>query len=212
MKLTTTGIVTDVTIVEFGDVTFVHPTIDRDISEFGIEKIRKSSELKQLLQDGKVTLKDLKNNNVTYDKLIELDQDGISESEGMEISESEITFDRRVSFPNGIDFGDPIQPPPLNGGNVDNYNPEGIENSTLVLLSLTANTNIDGWIAPNPKRTKIMVVFNTTDYKATFRNNRGSSDPDNRYDIGSNHAIWRGESLPFIYDKINNKWRLMYSI
>lgn len=75
MAIRLTTIVCDVSIFDLGDVIIKHPSVDIDISEFGIDKLRESQSLKQLINENKVVVKNRNNVVISSEMLSLLDFD-----------------------------------------------------------------------------------------------------------------------------------------
>ena len=105
-----------------------------------------------------------------------------------------------------IFFNSPITPPPLTTASVDNFDPDGLKDSNMMRISSTngPGTQINGLKAPPASPTvknQIILIINIGTKKITLMDSVVSSDPENRFELGSNITINQNESAAIVYDR-----------
>jgi hypothetical protein len=118
---------------------------------------------------------------------------------------AEQTVTDPIEIPGKLSFGQGLNPPIINVSQ-NNYNPNGLSSTILLLLSSSVNINITGLMAPSPKSTQLIAIFNIGSKTISIIDNSSSSDPDNRFNIGTSKNLQHDEGLFLIYNDINSKW------
>lgn len=113
-----------------------------------------------------------------------------------------------INIPGKMSFGHALQPPIITA-TVNDYNPTGKDDTILMLLTSSGNYNITGIVAPSPKSTQLLCIFNIGTNNLTLNNNDAASLADNRILLGGAKTVQTNEGIFLIYDDIYSKWRCL---
>lgn len=94
-------------------------------------------------------------------------------------------------------------------GNVDNYNPPGLDSASVIRVSADEEGyTITGIDATNAQDGRILILWNIGS-EIRLQDNASSSDPENRFLLanGSDVFLYENASIMLQYDAVSEKWR-----
>lgn len=104
-----------------------------------------------------------------------------------------------------------LQPADISTAQVDDYNPAGLQLSTVLHLNATVDTVITGIVAPSITGAKILYIQNiSSTKKITLVSANTSSAAANRFKTPNDNAVelLPGEAIPIMWTSTNSNWRV----
>lgn len=117
------------------------------------------------------------------------------------------TFNKSVTFANILALDSVIIPPALTT-DVNNWNPTGLDECNFIRASSTTNVDITGLEKPaqineetGEPVNQLIWFRNIGTSNIILKDNDPASDAENRFDIGGNKTIQKGEGVFLVYDR-----------
>lgn len=95
----------------------------------------------------------------------------------------------------------------------DNYNPSGLQTSTVLRLTSNASRNVTGLTAPTVPDGNVKCIINVGATNAiVLKNASGSSSAANRFNLGADITLNPSQGLILWYDSTSSQWRPLASV
>lgn len=125
----------------------------------------------------------------------------------LDASKSAAVWQSKSTNTGSIGYDSEITPAILTA-NVDDWNPAGIQEATVIRASAqTLARSITGIIAPSPESNKLIVIANIGTVNIILRDNDGASAAANRLLLGGEKVLQENEGITLVYDQTSDRWR-----